>query len=216
MNTSITPDSARHSIARELSRYYHREAAGNQLRFDFGRAIGAMCSERGLQDGLEGEVAAGAAMSVGRQHDPHRVLIPFSAFKRDLAATVGTGAYLVSSDTQRPVDVLRGSSVTKRAGVTTLDGLVGHLAIPRVVAAATASWNSTEGQSITPSEPTTGEAVASPKKHAAGFMRFSRQLAKQAAHFGRFVETQVGSKPLARCSTKRSSRAPASVNRPAS
>lgn len=193
MNPTV-PEDARRSIARELSRYYH-ELAGNEphdaRRFQFGRAIAAMCSERGLADGYENEVCASAATIAGRHHDPHKVVFPFSAFTRDLTvASAAAGGYLVATEKQRPTDILRSWSVVARAGVTILDGLVGNPSIPRVIAAAQANWKTGESQSITQGEPTLGEAVATPKQ-AAGYMRFSRQLMLQSEAFDQFIESQL-------------------------
>lgn len=192
--TEIIPEDARRSIARELSRYYH-ELAGNEpaegRRFQFGRALNAMLTERGLQDGYEAEICSSAALIQGRHHHPHKIVLPFSAFTRDLTvAASSAGGYLVSNEKQRPVDVLRPWSVTAAAGMTVLDGLVGNPSIPRVIAAASASWNATEATATAQSEPTFGEAVATPK-HAAGFMRFSRQLNLQAGASDRFIEAQL-------------------------
>ncbi|MBL8288275.1 MAG: phage major capsid protein [Rubrivivax sp.] len=194
MNTQAFPENTRRSIARELSRYY-LELAGNEpdepKRFSFARAMGEMLTERGLADGYEHEICQSAAMIGGRRHDPHRVVFPFSAFTRDLtAASAPGGGYLISQDKQRPVDVLRPWSVVARAGCTILDRLVGNPSIPRVITAATAQWTSTEATALTQSEPTIGEAVATPK-HATGYMRFSRLLQIQADSFDRFVESQL-------------------------
>lgn len=189
------PEDARRSIARELARYYD-ELGGNEppetQRFSLGRAINAMASERGLSDGYEHEICSSAAMIAGRRHDPHRVVFPWSAFsRRDLTvASAAGGGYLVSPDKQRPVDILRSWSVVARAGATVLDGLVGNPSIPRVITAAAASWTPTEATSVSQSEPTIGEAVATPKA-AAGYLRFSRLLSLQADSFDAFIEQQL-------------------------
>ena len=194
MNTSS--ETTRQSIARELSRYYS-ELGGNEPpvlpRFSVARALNGMLSTRGLcGDSYEAQITASAALIGGGRHDPHRIVLPWSAFgRRDLtAASAPGGGYLVGQEKQRPVDVLRSYSVVARAGVTMLDGLVGTASIPRVIAAAEATWTSTETQAITQSEPTLGEAVATPK-HAAGYMRFSRQITLQAGAFDQFVEAQL-------------------------
>lgn len=194
MNLQTIPEETRRSIARVLSHHYH-ELAGNAPedgpRFSFGRVITAMCTERGLADGYEKEICSSAAMIAGQRHDPHKVVIPFSAFTRDLtAASASGGGYLIATDKQRPVDILRSWSIAMRAGITVLDGLTGNPAIPRVLTASTAMWLTGEASNITQSEPTLGEAVATPKM-AAGFQRYSRQLAIQGESFDRFTENQL-------------------------
>jgi HK97 family phage major capsid protein len=194
MTSQTIPENLRRSVAQELSRYY-AELSGNEPshepRFKVTRALGSMLTERGLVDGYEAEICGSAATIAGRRHDPHRVVMPFSALTRDL--TVGSasgGGYLVSTDKQRPVDILRPWSAVARAGVTILDGLVGNVSLPRVINAAQAGWTAAELQALTQSEPTLGEAVATPK-HATGYMRYSRQLTLQAPAFEDFARSQL-------------------------
>jgi HK97 family phage major capsid protein len=196
MTTSpfVDLEQARRSVALELSRYY-RELSGNEpeepRRFSFSRVISAMTNPRGLVDGYEAEVCGAAATLAGRRHDPNRVIIPLSAFKRDLlTSSASAGGYLVSSRKMRPADVLRSWSVAARAGITVLDGLVGNPSIPRVIAAAQASWQSTETTQITQSEPTFGEAVAKPKQVSI-YAKFSRQASLQVDSLDSLIELQM-------------------------
>ena len=192
------PENTRRLIARELSRHYD-ELSGNQHEvapaFSFGRAITAMATQAGLRAGREEEICASAAMIAGRRHDPHKVLLPFSAFAtRDLQASVyGAGGALVSTMKSAHVrDVLRPFSVTAGAGATILHGLIGNLTMAQVVAGAAAvgSWVGAENTAAPHTQPALGEVVMTPK-HATAFVRFSRQLMLQADQTEPFIRAQL-------------------------
>lgn len=193
MNPSVYPEDGRRVLARVLSQHYDK-LAGNEheeRRFQFGRAITQMSTHRGLQDGYEAEVCAGAATIAGRQHDPWKAHFPFSAFQRDLTvASAPGGGYLVASDKQRPSDILRSWSVVANAGVTILSGLVGNPTVPQVIDAAQATWKQSELQTISPDDLSIGEVVATPKQ-AVVLIRFSHQLASQVDAFDQFIEDQL-------------------------
>lgn len=199
MNTLYSPpkdlrEDLRSSLARELSRYYHELSEASEKpapQFSLTRVVEAMTHERGLMDGYEHELCGATAVTAGESYDKHRVLIPLKAIAtRDLtAASAAGGGYLVGVDTAQPLDVLRPYSVAVEAGVTVLPNLVGDLVVPRVTAASTAGWVSTEGTSFVDGQPTVGQAALRPKL-AALTVNISRQWRLQSAEAGEVLLRQ--------------------------
>ena len=90
---------------------------------------------------------------------------------------------------KEPVDILRPWSVTARAGMLIETGLAGNLAVPKVSAKTTPSWQSTEATQIAPSQPIVVQIALSPKT-VWDVVVFSRQLALQA-NADRFVGREL-------------------------
>jgi HK97 family phage major capsid protein len=156
---------------RLTARLVGRELGG---AFSFRRMFAGM--QAGHLDGLEREVLEQSARDARENFDPQRVRVPWALFGRDLtAATANAGGYLVATDVGAAVDVLRPWSVTARAGLTFLEGLVGNLTLPRTTARVTAQWLATEATAATESQPTLGSIAMAPK-FAAGYVEYSRQL----------------------------------------
>lgn len=191
------PENTRRLVAAQLSRYYSDELAGNEHRgapaFSVARALTQMTSQRGLCEGHELEICGSAALIAGGRHHPHKVVFPFSAFARDLQASVySAGGALVSYQSQVVRDVLRPYSITASAGATILPGLVGNLTMAQVAAGAAAvgSWVGAENTAAPHTQPTLGEVVMTPK-HATAYMRFSRNLVLQADQAEPFIRGQL-------------------------
>lgn len=134
--------------------------------------------------GFELEIARAASEKAGKAS--RGAMIPVdvlrAAMKRDL--TVGTptaGGNLVATDllSQSFIDLLRKRSILQAAGVTTLNGLVGNIAIPRQTGAATAYWVA-EGSAPTESQQSVDQVSMSPKTVAA-YTDFSRKLMLQSS-----------------------------------
>lgn len=196
MNNSTRPhpDPARASIARELSRYY-AELAGSEgspaPNFSLARVIENMAHPTGLRDGYEREICAATAVLAGATHDPHRVLVPLAALRRDLSAGAApAGGYLVSTDAADPVDVLRPWSVALSAGVQVITGLQGNLALPRVTTAGSGYWLTSESAQITETQPTVGQVAMTPK-NAAALVDFSRLWRLQVDASEAFLRDQL-------------------------
>lgn len=189
------PSDARRSIARELSRYYATELAGNEVpdepQFSVCRLLAAMTHPDGLTQSHEAKIARSAAALKGQSYDAHRPIVPFTAV-RDLSAGIApAGGFLVSTNVGGSVaDILRPWSVTAAAGATILPGLVGNIALPRVTTAATGGWLSTETTAAPQNEPVIGQVMLAPKG-AAAFARYSRQLAISAESAESFVRAQL-------------------------
>lgn len=152
--------------------------------FSFQRAINALANpgDRRAWEAaaFEREVSEAAQQRTGRT--AQGILIPDDILRRDL--TVGTasaGGNLVSTDF-RPgsfIELLRNRSALTAAGITTLTGLSGNVAIPRQAGAATAYWVS-EGGAPTESQQTIDQINMTPKTLGA-FTDYSRKLMLQSS-----------------------------------
>lgn len=150
-------------------------------RYSLARAIRACADQNWSDAGFEAEVSAAIGSKVGRVSDKMRFFVPSEVQKRDL--TVGTanaGGYLVATNNQSFIDILRNTSVAIRMGVTEMSGLVGSVTVPKQTAAATNYWLSTEATAITESQQTFGQMALSPKT-AGGYTEISRQLLLQSS-----------------------------------
>lgn len=177
----LVREAARTFEAAELRRM---ESRGH--RFNLARAINAMLTPDGLQDGLEGEVCREIA---GTVYDPRRPVIPWSVLSRDLQVA-GTGAYLVGTETPDAIDVLRPWSVTLQAGVLGLPGLRENVALPRTTASSTGYWLADESAAITPSQPTLGAVNLTPKV-AGALISFTRLLNLQVASLDAYLRREL-------------------------
>ena len=101
---------------------------------------------------------------------------------RDLTvATANAGGYLVATDNLAGsfIEMLRAEMVMMELGVTTLDGLVGQVTIPKQTAASTMYYPANEGTAITESQPTLGQ-LSLTAKHAGIYVELSRALLLQS------------------------------------
>ncbi len=156
-----------------------KAASDRHLPARISRAI-----EQMMRDGLSGaerEWAQETARLVpGRNFDPHRLFIPFSAFRRDLnVASAGAGGYLVDAATLPARDILRPWSVTLQGGVTVAESLMSDAIIPQTTTEPTIVWASSETAEATPSTPMLAQAAMTPK-NAIGVIQASRQFMRQA------------------------------------
>lgn len=133
--------------------------------------------------GLAREMSAEVQKSMGRAPSAERAFfVPFSALTRATYVTSGatTGGNLVATDLmdQDFIEFLRNRSVMLTAGVRTMPGLVGNVAIPRRSGVASTYYLSTQTTAITQSESTFDQVTMSPKNLAA-LSKFSRQTLLQ-------------------------------------
>jgi len=134
--------------------------------------------------GMVREMSAEVAKSMGRAPSAEKAFfIPFSALTRATYVTSGstTGGNLVQTDLldQDFIEFLRNRSVMLAAGVRTMPGLQGNVAIPRRSAVATTYYLSSQSSQITQSESTFDQVTLSPKNLAA-LSKYSRQTLLQA------------------------------------
>jgi HK97 family phage major capsid protein/HK97 family phage prohead protease len=134
--------------------------------------------------GLVREMSAEVAKSMGRAPSAERAFfIPFSALTRATYVTSGasTGGNLVATELmdQDFIEFLRNRSVMLAAGVRTMPGLQGNVAIPRRSGVASTYYLSSQTTAITQSESTFDQVTLSPKNLAA-LSKYSRQTLLQA------------------------------------
>jgi len=134
--------------------------------------------------GLVREMSAEVQKSMGRSPSAERAFfIPFSALTRATYVTSGatTGGNLVQTDLldQDFIEFLRNRSVMLAAGVRTMPGLQGNVAIPRRSGVASTYYLSSQTTAITQSESTFDQVTLSPKNLAA-LSKYSRQTLLQS------------------------------------
>jgi len=134
--------------------------------------------------GLVREMSAEVQKSMGRAPSAERAFfIPFSALSRATYGTSGatTGGNLVQTDLldQDFIEFLRNRSVMLAAGVRTMPGLQGNVAIPRRSGIASTYYLSSQVTAITQSESTFDQVTLSPKNLAA-LSKYSRQTLLQS------------------------------------
>jgi HK97 family phage major capsid protein len=176
--------------------------AAETQRFSLLRAISAVDSRNWEKAGFELECSKAVAQKLGKVVDDRRFYVPFEAMERQLplpqermlelaiaaaygkrdltVATAGAGGYLVQTDNQGFIEMLRNRMLAFRIGCRRLSGLQGSLTIPRQSAAATAVWLANEASTATESQQTFVQVAMSPKTVGA-YTEISRQLLLQSS-----------------------------------
>ncbi len=156
-------------------------------KFSFVRAIRAIADKDWKNAGFELECSRSVAQKLGRSPDPHKFYVPFEVMqrptegRRDLTvATAGAAGYLVGTENQGFIEMVRNRSVAFRMGARRLSGLQGSVTIPRQSAAATAYWLANESTAITESQQTFVQVALIPKNVGA-YTEISRQLLLQSS-----------------------------------
>jgi HK97 family phage major capsid protein/HK97 family phage prohead protease len=155
-------------------------------QFSFVKAINALGNptDRSAWDAAayEREVSEAAAKKAGKS--ARGIFVPGEILRaqRDLnVATATAGGNLVATELLADsfIELLRKTSVVQRAGATTMNGLVGNIAIPGQSGAATAYWVA-EGNAPTESQQAIRQVAMSPKTVGA-FTDFTRKLMLQSS-----------------------------------
>lgn len=172
-------------------------------RFSLARAIVAATQNDWSKAGFELECSRAVADKLKKLPEPTKFYVPFDVLQRpvdlgaaeemvrrlrdlgvlhrDLSAGVaGAGGFLVSTDNQGFIEMLRNRSVAFRMGARRLTGLQGNVTIPRQSAAGTAFWLSTEATAITESQQTFVQ-IALTAKTVGAYTEISRQLLLQSS-----------------------------------
>ena len=146
-------------------------------RYNLVNVIRALAGDRTVDIGFERELSDEICRS-GRKCRGD-ITIPEAALVR--AFDKGTyAAALVATDTLfgSAIEALVAETVLGKAGVTTLTGLVGDVAIPKL-GSATAYWVSAEGGDATETTPTIGQVTGTP--HTIGaYTDITRKLLNQS------------------------------------
>jgi len=155
-------------------------------QFSFVKAIAALGNptDRAAWEaaGYEREVSEAAAKKAGKS--ARGIFVPSEILRSQRDLTVGSataGGNLVATDLMADafIDLLRNRSVAIRAGATSMNGLVGNIAIPKQTGGATAYWVAESG-APTESAQTIGQVTMSPKTVGA-WTEFSRRLMIQSS-----------------------------------
>jgi HK97 family phage major capsid protein len=161
-------------------------------KYSLMRALRASANKDWTAAGLELEANKEITKRLGRLPRANTsFFVPLDVMLRDrqqrvqtrdwTVAGVNGSNYLVSTDNQPGnfIELLRNTSVSMRAGVRTMAGLVGNVTIPKMTAGTTAYWLSDENTAITEANPTLGQVALTPKNVAA-LTEISHQLMSQS------------------------------------
>jgi HK97 family phage major capsid protein/HK97 family phage prohead protease len=174
--------------------------------FSFVRALRALANpdDKGFQEqaAFEREVSAASVKASHREIQGVGLRVPFEILQRSLvspevnaqramqllnkralnASQFSAGGALVATDllTSSFIELLRKANVLEQLGATSLTGLVGDVAIPRMSGASTAYWITPEGGDNTPSQQAFDQLGFTPKTLGA-YTEFTRQLLMQSS-----------------------------------
>ena len=146
------------------------------------RAIRAASDKNWGKAGFELEVHNALMTKLGRgTSGENGFFVPLEVQQRDMTVgTVAAGGYLVGTQNQSFIELLRNRSVVMAMGATQLNGMQGNVTIPKQTAAGTGYWLNDEGTAITESGQTIGQLSLSPKNVGA-YTEISRQLMIQSS-----------------------------------
>lgn len=160
--------------------------AREQQRYSVVNVIRSMAfPHAGVDISFEREVGRAFAQAHGVD-EVRGVMVPHSMLlARDLVAVEGTGAegsQLVGTTHRADlfIDALRARLLVGQMGAVMLDGLVGNVDIPKLVAGATVAWQATEQATATASTPNLDQVSLSPKQ-AIARVNYTRRLLAQSA-----------------------------------
>lgn len=160
---------------------------GDAKQFSLSRAINACATNDWKLAPFELDCSRQVAAKLNKPIDTQRFFIPFEVLqrsmpaRRDLTTQVpGDGGYLVSTENQGFVEILRNRSVAFRMGARRLSGLNGNVTIPKQTGAATAYWLATESSQSTESTQAFQQIAMTPKT-ASAYSEISRNLLLQSS-----------------------------------
>ncbi len=171
--------------------------------YSFMRAVRAVADKNWNGAGLELEAHQQIAKRLNTTPDPNKFYVPLDvqeravdpaaataaliqrlgagALQRDLTvASASAGGYLVGTDNQGFIELLRNRAACFRLGARRLSGLVGSVTIPKHTASATAVWLANEASTATESTQTLAQVALTPKTVGA-YTEISRQLTLQSS-----------------------------------
>jgi HK97 family phage major capsid protein len=163
------------------------------------RALHQMAS-KGRLEGVEKEAHEACVKAYGRE-DLKGFLVPEDvtraferrAVKAQNVTTATAGGFLVETDMGPMIELLRNRPRVVEAGATTLNGLVGDVALPVHVSGATAYWVSETG-ALTDSQSVFGQKKLTPRRLGATIpysTQFLAQTSMDAESFIRDDATRV-------------------------
>lgn len=154
-------------------------------QFSLARAIQACAENNWKSAPFELDCSRQVAAKLNKPIDTQRFFVPFEVLQRDqrrdlTAAAPSAGGYLVATENQGFVEILRNRSVAFRMGARRLSGLNGNVSIPKQSGAGTAYWLATEASQVTESNQTFSQIALTPKT-ASAYTEISRNLLLQSS-----------------------------------
>lgn len=157
-------------------------------KFSLLRMIQATYDKDFTNAGFELECSREIAKRLGKVPSTTTFYVPFDVQQRAIpvqqrdltVATAGAGGFLVETENQGFIEILRNRSVALRMGATRLNGLVGSVTVPRQSVAATPVWLANEASTATESQQTFVQMALSPKT-VSSYTEISRQLTLQSS-----------------------------------
>lgn len=150
-------------------------------KYSIVRAINAAVNNNWSAAGLEKDASDAVAKRFGRT--PRSFFVPNDVVvgeRRDLnVGTPSAGGYLVQTQYLSMIELLRKRMVLAQAGIRTLSGLVGDVAIPKHTGAGTGYWLA-ESNAPTESQQTLGQVALTPHTFGA-FSDISHKLLIQSS-----------------------------------
>ena len=153
-------------------------------RYSVTKLLRALChpQEQSFQRDAGLEMEAHRAAVDKAKHTRGGIAIPYDVLTRDMTSAGASGSNFLVGTTNMPgglIDLLRNRMVVSQLGAVAMDGLVGNITVPKLTAASTLYWLSTESTAITESQPTIGQLALSPK-NAGGLVDVSRDMLLQS------------------------------------
>ncbi|MBK7082284.1 MAG: phage major capsid protein [Betaproteobacteria bacterium] len=149
-------------------------------RYSLMKAIRASATGDWSQATLEHEASKEVAKRTGRDgRTANSFFMPYEVQQRD-ALVSGTGQYLVATQNQSFIEILRNRMVAYQMGAMRMSGLVGNVTIPKQTVGATAYWLSTETTAITEGNQTFAQLALTPRTVGA-YTQISRLLQLQSS-----------------------------------
>lgn len=172
--------------------------AGEIRSYSIVKAIRECALSKGGLTGLEREAHESAQKTLKRQMTENGFIIPHevatSGFRRNIQAELlalqiralsagssSAGGFSVGTNLMSGslIELLRNSTCIDQAGATTLSGLVGNVAIPKMAGGATAYWLPETG-AVTASDQSFGQLALTPHRLAADTL-YSKELVMQSS-----------------------------------
>jgi HK97 family phage major capsid protein len=138
------------------------------------------CAAGRFHEGAQAEYLQETARAAGRGYDQTAPILDWQLFRADTVGSAAAGGYLVESEVQTVIDILRPWSVVAKAGVSAMPGLTGNVSMPRLAGTVTAAWLAAETSGVTDTASETIGSIGLTPHSAAATVKFSRQLLLQA------------------------------------
>ena len=149
-------------------------------RYSLMKAIRASATNDWRDAQLEHEASQEVARRTGRDgRTSSSFFLPYDVQTRD-ANVAGTGQYLVATNNQSFIELLRNRMVAYQMGATRLSGLQGNVTIPKQTVGATAYWLASETTAITEGNQTFAQLALTPRTVGA-YTQISRLLQLQSS-----------------------------------